>query len=135
MILTYFPKHLAIQKDLLLQIDSILAPTFKNINFYNNVDLQCCRTSLINFLSKISNSKFHLIIANNISFIRDLHFCIQATKILEDYNNNFTDYKSVITSSIQEILSDDQPFCIAIQEEMNQILTLVNWKKGIQKHV
>ena len=127
----YFSQKDSAYKAIMSIFEENLIYSFLNLDVTNNKKLKKCRDALIKCVSDIAKSGSRISINKNKTFMSDLYFCIQATSILEDYNNTGTNYEQIIHQTVDDIFSDKKPLDFCIQDEMLNILTLLNWKKGI----
>ena len=128
---SYFFVDSLIKRQVFSIVYQCLVSPFKNLDFENNHDLKACRDSLVKCLVNITESDLNVLILEKTECINDLNTCIQATRILEDYNKNNTSYQNVIQTSINDIYNNKELYDKAMLDEMVQILTLLSWKKGI----
>ena len=128
---SYFLVDSLMKRQVLNIVYQCLVSPFRSLDVKNNDDLEACREGLMKCLVNITESNLHILILDNAQFVNDLNVCIQATRILQDYNKNNTSYETVIQTSINDIYNSKELYDKPMLDEMIQILTLLNWKKGI----
>lgn len=128
----YFGGNLRTSKILTELLSVSLVPAFKALNVKDNKSLQNCRLALIDCVHKIPELPIHIMIVEQQSFIKDLHFCIQATKVLEDYNKTLVDYRNIMRITLEDIFKDNEPADISMMQEVSHIMILLSWKKALR---
>lgn len=128
----YFGGNLRSSKTLKELISVSLVPAFKKLDVKDNKSLQFCRLALIDCVQKITELPIHLMIVEQRSFMKDLHLCIQATKVLEDYNKTLVDYKKIMKITLEDIFKDNEPADISMLQEITHIMILLSWKKALR---
>lgn len=128
---SYFSADSIIKRQVFSIVYQCLVSPFKNLDISNNKDLEECKQCLVKCLVNMTESSLHILVLEKTSFLTDLNVCIHATRILQDYNKNNTVYKDVIQSSINDIYNTKELYYKPMLDEIIQILTFLNWKKGI----
>ena len=129
---SYFPYNTYTKKILLSILESTIVDPLKNLDIKNNNQLSICQDAFIKCLTEIAKSNVFILAVEKSSFYVDLSHCLQATRVLMEYNETKVCYKNVIQETIEDTYEHKEPCNIAILSEITGILTFLQWKKGIR---